>query len=103
MEKMSLEYIAGFFDGEGCVDHTYDKYSGLRLRFTQKDRYVLDKIQKYLGCGRIYRENRDGMHRLLLRYKTARKVARLLLPYLIVKKQKVIDGLKIWDDKHTRP
>lgn len=65
--KPTLDYIAGFFDGEGSVvvriveDRRYRagyKVS-VRVSFTQKDRRVLEAVRERLGMGRMYHHVRD--------------------------------------------
>lgn len=52
---MDIQYIAGFFDGEGSVKlprNTTCVNTGLSIVNT--DRLVLEKIKEFLGCGVIY-------------------------------------------------
>jgi len=51
MRPVEWAYIAGFFDGEGCV--TWSRGDRVRLIITQKDPDVLVKIQQLLGYGRV--------------------------------------------------
>jgi intein/homing endonuclease len=63
---MNLDYIAGFFDGEGCaslalVRHPTAVYGyklGPRIRITQKTREILDQIQEFLGMGKVRPDTR---------------------------------------------
>lgn len=56
-DNLSLEYIAGFFDGEGCIKIGYGKYTYLRYKLQigigQKSKNILMKIQQKYG-GSIY-------------------------------------------------
>ncbi|HII70224.1 LAGLIDADG family homing endonuclease [Methanopyrus kandleri] len=66
---VSLDYIAGFFDGEGSVvvrfvrDGRYR--AGYRVStkvvFVQKERDVLEEIHETLGMGHLYRRGSDGV------------------------------------------
>lgn len=84
---ISWEYIAGFFDGEGCVSRLHknnphnNQHNRIfwRILIGQKDRNVLDEIQKFIGYGKVYR---------------IRKSPNLYYCYTIVKQHEVIDFLK---------
>jgi len=72
-ENVSLDYIAGFFDGEGSVGikvsrdskRKYAYFFGGRIAITQKDRTILDAIQKTLGFGVVTMKG-DGCYRLTI-------------------------------------
>ena len=66
--NMNWEYIAGFFDGEGCI---YIKNSKVRLQLTQKPIEVLVIIQKFLKENDInsfiVRNKRNLVHSLRIK------------------------------------
>lgn len=45
---MTFEYIAGFFDGEGCISKMCKRFSGFQVIISQKEKYILDEIQNFL-------------------------------------------------------
>lgn len=49
--KITPQYIAGFFDGEGCI--CISKLSSLRCVLTNTNLPILKNIQKYLNLGKI--------------------------------------------------
>jgi len=58
VNREDLAWLAGFFDGEGCVsvsqrDRKQGSYSALRLQITQCDRAPLDKTKSILGFGNV--------------------------------------------------
>lgn len=53
LRPVERAYIAGFFDGEGCVHFMKNRGGKPRVSLTQKDPEVLHKIQGLLGCGGI--------------------------------------------------
>jgi len=62
-----LEYAwaAGFFDGEGTTSilkAQRDKYSYLRMSVSQKNRALLDKFQKIVGVGKVYKSKTREIH-----------------------------------------
>ena len=76
-----IGWIVGFVDGEGCFTISFFKHPKLQLRLkyevfpefviTQgmKSKQALKKIQKFLGCGKIYLNKRhDNHHEHLLKY-----------------------------------
>ena len=66
-------YIVGFVDGEGCFSISIFKNSTTRLGYqvfpefvvTQgaKSSSVLDDIQSFFGCGKIYENRRTDNHK----------------------------------------
>jgi len=58
MTKAEKAYIAGFFDGEGCVSMTN---AHPRLIFSQRDPTVLKWIQEKLGYGNLGVNHRQGL------------------------------------------
>jgi len=59
-----LIYIAGFFDGEGCVVISHSKrrgkwYHRLRVQVSQKEKEILKFIQRKFG-GYLYNNNANG-------------------------------------------
>jgi hypothetical protein len=92
-----LAYIAGFFDGEGCIMATRSgrgqhRYS-MNCAITQKSRGVLELIQSYFGGyivsarGGSSNEHNNKIHRLRLSQYPTRIFLEKIAPYLIVKKQ----------------
>lgn len=52
LSPIEKAYIAGFFDGDGCVTFRKTRTQRPKLIITQKDPEVLFKIQGMLGYGR---------------------------------------------------
>jgi len=48
---MHIPWIAGFYEGEGCIEQT-SRY-GFRISLTSTDLDVLEKLQGYIGAGTI--------------------------------------------------
>lgn len=106
---MSPEYLAGFFDGEGCIDcqRMYPKqnpgilYVRPRIRVAQVEtaRLVLDLLQKEYG-GFIYRrEHKKENQNPSVSWEILDKVGMIkliyaMLPHLIVKKEQA--KLVLW-------
>lgn len=59
---MNLDYIAGFFDGEGSVSLQFHRMPACKygyqflptISIAQKTRPILEEVQNFLGFGRIY-------------------------------------------------
>ncbi len=66
--KISKEYLAGFFDGEGSLtirfrkDNRYKNGVQIlpRINITQANKEILEKIKRTTKCGNIYFNRRDG-------------------------------------------
>ncbi len=91
---VSLDYVAGFFDGEGSVvvrfvrDGRYR--AGYRVStkvvFVQKERGVLEEIRETLGMGHLYRR-RDGVWYLeIYRREDLRRFVDLMVGRVVVKR-----------------
>jgi len=93
---MNWAYIAGFFDGEGCVSRLNKNASHIywRIDIVQKDRNVLDEIQKFIRYGKVFRSTTGIKKTLIYRYGIHKQEQILdflsnVLPYVVVKKEKV--------------
>jgi len=92
----TLQWIAGFFDGEGTIG-AYGK--GLTISISQKDRELLDRLQALFG-GSIYLRKHKRFPIWVWQIHQARNVAGLamtLYPLLSQKRQSEIHkALMIW-------
>ena len=89
---ISLEYLAGYFDGEGCIcflnkpDH---KYAQLSMQIGAADRATLELFADFFG-GVVKADPASSGKRLIWRwgrYTTKAQAAlKQLLPYLIAKR-----------------
>lgn len=88
------EYIAGFFDGEGCVSISRDLR--MQVRITQKERPVLDLIQSQYG-GKVSIKDRKLSEMYTLRIVSSREMATFLtdmLPLSIIKRGEIEIGIQ---------
>ena len=95
---ISLEYLAGLIDGEGCLDFMSPKkykYPQIRIALKENESRVLFLIKDIFG-GRI---NHRGKQKSWKDYwseqnlwtisgKDCNKLLKKLFPYLVIKKQK---------------
>ena len=112
--KLSWEYIAGFFDGEGCislqtnVSHKQRDYHRVRLILAQSRHQdaVLFEIAEFLeGEGfhpTVKPAGRSMTHLFLYRQGEIEDILCALMPFLRVKKEKAKDALKFIEDHRTR-
>lgn len=102
--QLSWAWLAGFFDGDGCVTlsiyarSTWVSYH-LYVGFAQKDRTLLDWIQDYVGCpGTISRGGGAGPgYAWTIKFCQTAEVVRILeslLPHLIVKRDQAAIALE---------
>ena len=101
----TMAYLAGLFDGEGCVTYKQRsehrkgkskayKFWCIRIEINMIDKDTIDYVHKKLGCGsRDYRKpyphQNYGQYRWQCTHRDAFKVAKLLLPYAITKRDKL--------------
>jgi len=108
-----LRWLAGFWDGEGTFSiilarqRTANDYLAIKSQAIIGQRgdlsWIIEYIQKQLGFGHIYYSNRDTIKGKVMwqttRINDAIKIAKLLEPYLILKKDKAgrfIEALELW-------
>ena len=89
-----IEWLAGFFDGEGCIVIVRRKPAKnflhyLRLDIGNTHKSSIEKIHSILGCGTVNRS--EGTNRPMWRWQAtgngAAKTLWLLLPYLVTKRK----------------
>ena len=56
MKTINADYICGFVDGEGCFYILNTKRIACEFQVSQKERLVLDEMQKFFGCGYVKRK-----------------------------------------------
>lgn len=90
---LTIEYVAGFFDGEGCV---YVGWTAnrrpkphVRINITQAKREILDDIRETLGVGGVYRQRKYWQYSVGGRDGVQYFAARLI-PYSRLKKEELI-------------
>ena len=69
--KISYQYIAGFFDGEGSAHIITIKRKKKKFPYqfrphidiSQKDKFILEEIKNYLGYGKVGKNYSAGAHK----------------------------------------
>lgn len=108
----NLSYIAGFFDGDGCITISayqkgkHRKIKCVQLSFANNDKDLLEYIKNYFienNCkGYIstkkYKKYKNS-YTLKYAYRNALKVAKMILPYVrhIKKRERIILILNDYD------
>jgi intein/homing endonuclease len=102
MDNISFEYVAGFFDAEGCVSlvkqkaasdekSIYGFFLTPRVCVVQKDKKLLEKINEFcssFGCGgyiKIHSKIKDTYMIAWDGMKRARNILEKITPFLIIK------------------
>jgi hypothetical protein len=92
---MDLDYIAGFFDGEGNlhISRVGSLVNGLpklqiRVRFYQKNREILNIIKNYLKFGTIY-ENRGLFELTIYRKEEVKAFLEMIKDKVYLKREQV--------------
>jgi len=102
ISPMNWAYIAGFFDGEGCIArlHGRSRFIYWRIVIAQQKRQVLDDIQTFTHYGNVYRTRNGKMkYGILYQYVIARQEDVLafiqnVFRYSIVKRPKLQNALE---------
>lgn len=86
MRDVDLAWIAGFFDGEGCIRARASKKGArLKVTLTQQDRAPLDWIKSEFGGGVYATGNAKTCYRWEVDCGRASAFLRAIRPYLRVK------------------
>lgn len=113
---LSLDYIGGFFDGEGCVCiYSKEGWFGVSVSVVQCNRRILEDIRATLDCGGNISERYSGVgekRAFELQYHSAAavKAARKLIPVLRLKRDQAEIMATFWEtygrilqDNRTKP
>jgi hypothetical protein len=106
MNKSDWAYIAGLFDGEGCVSAaTYCKnsrqYIVACIHITNTHLPVLRKVRRLLG-GRIRKKNGSGQNTRrqawtwYVGYREAIPILYRLLPFLVIKRSEALLFIRLF-------
>jgi LAGLIDADG endonuclease len=96
-QRLTLPYIAGFFDGEGSITVTRDL--SLQVVLGQNDETILQAIAQYFGMGKVkaIKIRRGHKQCFALRWcgANAAKVLEQLKDFLILKKERAEIAIKM--------
>lgn len=100
---ITLEYLAGFFDGEGCVNITTrgkSKQVALRVMIVNTDPTILQEIQQvyggFLSKPRINKRGWKAFRQLTFVGDSAVGLLSTLLPFLRIKKRQAELAIEFW-------
>jgi len=102
-EILSVEYLAGFIDGEGYIGITFQRkkethYQSASARYhpyliiTNNNYEILNDIKNFIGSGHIYKLSRSYNHKQGFQYKlteleSLKRILDLIQPYLKIKQK----------------
>ena len=100
---IKLSYIAGLFDGDGCVSFQASKGSlapYLRINISNSCRFVLEFVVNTLHKGTVRliypaTTKRKPMYVWACRSKEAAEVLERIFPYLIIKREQAMVGVEL--------
>ena len=113
MKKTDIAYMAGIIDGEGCIGiHRAGKKPNgnpqyfLRVVIGMCNEYIPNLFRFYFGGQVIFcqprKENWNPQWRWAVTYEQAAQCLKILLPYLRLKRDEAILGLKFQSNKKHR-
>lgn len=100
---MDWSYLAGFFDGEGCICIRYGQHSRVTFQITNTDEEVLGKIKDFLAknnfSSKIYRKKipcqKDRFDLIISNHIVVEPLLRKLSPLLVVKRGKAEEAIEL--------
>ena len=99
VKDIDLIYIAGFFDGEGCISGIMCRGRGkhpiVRIAIGQKRPEILYWIKETLEMGSVSKNSRGISSLRIYGKENIGKFISLVLPYSKVKKEELIVGQKL--------
>jgi hypothetical protein len=100
LPRISVEWLAGFFDGEGSVSVqiSYSAYATVSVTLTQKDAKILALVMLKYNAGNVksYKgANGATCHRWRVRGKSAEQFLTEIAPYTIVKRRQIEKALEL--------
>lgn len=104
MNKTTLAYLAGFFDGEGSINITTRKRKHFSTEHTltiaigQKDGKTIDWIIDNLG-GNVSIVKRDGSYFWYCSNRRAYEILKVITPFLKYKRPQAELALKFYDER----
>ena len=89
---LTPDYLAGFIDGEGCFSVTIHPHSGAKwgwmidpdftINQHRQSHELLESIQKFFGCGKIYEKSRGRSNVLTFVIYGRRTILEKIIPFL---------------------
>lgn len=95
---MNIDYVAGFFDGEGSITINRNR---VRTSTPQTNKEVLERIRDYIGVGSVYALTKRKEHwKEAWVYSTTSNSDSLelltkLYPHLILKQRRAIEAIEV--------
>lgn len=89
LANWEIAYIAGFFDGEGCI-YAHPSANYIQIEIAQVDRRPLDFVQeRYKGRIRLNKTRGHPIHKWMCPATHIEQFLKDILPYSIVKKSQI--------------
>nr|YP_001315085.1 putative site-specific DNA endonuclease [Chlorokybus atmophyticus]ABO15127.1 putative site-specific DNA endonuclease [Chlorokybus atmophyticus] len=100
IKESEKAYIAGFLDGDGCINAQLVRRSGYRLLYqirvsitffqSSKRHWFLLQLHKRLGCGSVRKRNDGISEYCIVGIASVSAVCEQLLPYLRLKRRQAV-------------
>ena len=106
MKKIELAYLAGFFDGEGCISlYTSHGRRYLTVSVSQTNRFILESFRFAFG-GQVYEGQKHNGKRDIWRWTATTKIAaeflKQIYPFLKLKKGEATIALEFQRNRYPR-
>jgi intein-encoded DNA endonuclease-like protein len=101
MTVLTAEYVAGFFDGEGCVAVLLPRSGSrakprIKINITQKNRQILEDIHSLLGVGYVGTQGSRNCHQLhIASLEDLKNFIDFILPFARLKRYELVCA-RVW-------
>ena len=98
---MSMQYLGGFFDGEGCVFVSFgSRRPSVRITMTQADRDILVQVRDFLNLGGVYAQRHYWAYNVSARAEV-RQFCDYLIPMTRLKRYELMLA-RVWTETRRR-
>ena len=102
--EVERAYLAGFFDGDGCIMATIERHKekkfGFRIRLTfkvsQADPFIINYLHNKSGVGKV-RKNRTTYDWLIRDQIIVKNILEMIFPYVKIKRKQLKYAFRIAD------
>ena len=96
LTREELAYMAGFFDGEGCIGAYAPRKYSIIVSIGQNDPTILIRLKKLYG-GTLTGPDKGAHYKWQVSARKAEKFLRDILPWLVSKREQALIAIELAD------